>query len=97
MERNSNIKDSDNSSINDYGKDNIRDSNSNRNIKATKIMDKNDNNNNNDNDNNLTSLIPLNVFLLHAWLYLNNCCFSLNPVIFSIHRDQDMKDLSVSW
>ena len=56
MERNSNIKDSDNSSINDYGKDNIRDSNSNRNIKATKIMDKNDNNvNNNDNDNNLTS------------------------------------------
>ena len=63
MERNSNIKDSDNSSISDYSKDNIRYNNSNRNIKATKIMDDNDNNNNN-NDNNLTSLIPLNIFLL---------------------------------
>ena len=65
MERNSNIKDSDNSSISDYSKDNIRYNNSNRNIKATKIMD-NNNNNNNNNDNNLTSLIPLNIFLFHA-------------------------------
>ena len=54
--------------------------------------------NDNDNENSsITSVIPVNnVFLHHAWTYLNSCFFSLNLVICFILRKQYMTNFSVS-